>query len=99
MSISKSLVRATQSDSETQTLEPTSQQRYGGGPIKFIEADQGLYDRHLMFDNVMPVEGTGASEWFEETRAALDLTFSDHFSRDEPGVANPALEPSVSVRV
>jgi len=25
-----------------------------------------------MFDNVMPVEGTGASEWFEETPAALD---------------------------
>ena len=27
--------------------------QYGCGPIHFTEADTGLYDRHLLFDNVM----------------------------------------------
>ena len=34
-------------------------QQYGCGPIQFTDADHGLYDRHLLFDNVMPLEAAG----------------------------------------
>jgi len=42
-----------------------------------VAASRGWYDPHWHYDND------------PETRAALDLIFSDHFSRDEPGVFTP----------
>jgi starch phosphorylase len=39
--------------------------QYGCGPIHFTEADKGLYDRHLLFDNVIPLEAAGPRERFE----------------------------------
>ncbi len=42
-----------------------------------VAASRGWYDPHWHFDNE------------PETRAALDLIFSDHFSRYEPGVFTP----------
>jgi hypothetical protein len=39
--------------------------QYGCGPIQFTEADHGLYDRHLLFDNVMPLDAAGPRERFE----------------------------------
>jgi starch phosphorylase len=42
-----------------------------------VAASRGLYDPHWHYGND------------PETRAALDLIFSDHFSRDEPGVFTP----------
>jgi starch phosphorylase len=41
---------------------------------------RGWYDPHWHYQNE------------EETRAALDLIFSDHFSRNEPGVFSPLRE-------
>ena len=42
-----------------------------------VAASRGWYDPHWHYDND------------PETRAALDLIFSDHFSRSEPGVFTP----------
>ena len=42
-----------------------------------VAASRGWYNPHWHYDNE------------PETRAALDLIFSDHFSRNEPGVFNP----------
>jgi glycogen phosphorylase len=42
-----------------------------------VAASRGWYDPHWHYDNE------------PETRAALDLIFSDHFSRSEPGVFTP----------
>ncbi len=42
-----------------------------------VEASRGWYDPHWHYDHE------------PETRAALDLIFSDHFSRNEPGVFEP----------
>jgi starch phosphorylase len=42
-----------------------------------VVASRGWYDPHWHYDND------------PETREALDLIFSDHFSRDEPGVFTP----------
>jgi len=50
---------------ETALVSPALLQQYGCGPIQFTEADHGLYDRHLLFDNVMPLDAAGPREWFE----------------------------------
>jgi glycogen phosphorylase len=42
-----------------------------------VAASRGWYNPHWHYDNE------------PETRAALDLIFSDHFSRNEPGVLTP----------
>ena len=34
--------------------------QYGCGPIRFAGTDDALYERHLMFDNVMAPEAVGA---------------------------------------
>src|SRR5580693_5890283 len=40
-------------------------ERYGTGPIHFAGADSGLYERHLLFDNVVAAERTDARDRFE----------------------------------
>jgi starch phosphorylase len=40
-------------------------ERYGTGPIHFAGSETGLYDRHLLFDNVVAAESTDARDRFE----------------------------------
>ena len=40
-------------------------ERYGTGPIHFAGSDSGLYERHLLFDNVIAAECTNARDRFE----------------------------------
>ncbi len=63
MSITKSPIRP--EPSQSVPIEPTLLQQYGCGPIQFTQADNGLYDRHLLFDNVMPIDAAGPRDWFE----------------------------------
>jgi starch phosphorylase len=46
-----------------------------------VSGSRGWYDPHWHYGNE------------PETRAALDLIFSDHFSRNEPGVFAPLRDP------
>jgi len=39
--------------------------QYGCGPIEFAGTDNGLYDRHLLFDNVSDLKVAGARQRFE----------------------------------
>ena len=39
--------------------------RYGCGPVPFSGSEQGLYERHLVFDGVIPVADAGPRERFE----------------------------------
>ena len=39
--------------------------RYGCGPIRFSGHDDALYERHLLFDNVVAPEEAGLRERFE----------------------------------
>src|SRR5438034_8372147 len=39
--------------------------QYGCGPIRFVGPDNGLYDRHLLFDNVVDAKTSGPREKFE----------------------------------
>ena len=40
-------------------------ERYGTGPIHFAGSDSGLYERHLLFDNVIAAEYANARDRFE----------------------------------
>ena len=40
-------------------------QQYGCGPVRFSGTDEALYERHLVFDNVMEMAAIGARERFE----------------------------------
>jgi starch phosphorylase len=39
--------------------------QYGCGPVEFTGSDNALYERHLIFDNVVGLHDTGAREQFE----------------------------------
>jgi glycogen phosphorylase len=48
--------------------------QYGCGPIPFVAADHGLYDRHLIFDNVVDPATAGPRERFEAfARSVRDI--------------------------
>ena len=40
-------------------------QQYGCGPVRFSGTDEALYERHLVFDNIMEMAAMGARERFE----------------------------------
>ena len=40
-------------------------EQYGCGPVEFTGTDDALYERHLLFDNVVSQEAAGARERFE----------------------------------
>jgi glycogen phosphorylase len=48
--------------------------QYGCGPIEFAGTDNALYDRHLVFDNVVKLTAAGARERFEAfARSVRDI--------------------------
>src|ERR1043165_8783622 len=69
--------RQTRSASSTSTgPNETSKldDRYGCGPVQFIGAYNALYERHLVFDNVMEATTIGARERFEAiARSVRDI--------------------------
>ena len=40
-------------------------EQYGCGPVQFTGTNDALYERHLVFDNVMDAAAIGARERFE----------------------------------
>jgi starch phosphorylase len=49
-------------------------QQYGCGPVQFTGTDEALYERHLLFDNVMDLASIGDRERFEAVaRSVRDL--------------------------
>src|SRR5258708_29403235 len=50
----------TQDQKNTKLLE-----QYGAGPIHFAGTDSGLYERHLLFDNVIDQASASAPDRFE----------------------------------
>lgn len=60
-------------ESEQKQLD-TLNQKYGCGPVAFYGTDNALYERHLLFDNVMSLESAGPREKFEAmSRSIRDL--------------------------
>ncbi|MGO8745147.1 MAG: glycogen/starch/alpha-glucan phosphorylase [Thermoguttaceae bacterium] len=49
-------------------------EQYGCGPVKFAGTDEALYERHLLFDNVVELTAVGLRERFEAfARSVRDL--------------------------
>src|ERR1700757_3377255 len=66
-------------------------EQYGCGPIQFSGSGNASYERHLIFDNVMPLQAAGARERFEAlARSVRDLLSQRwvrtdaHYARKNP---------------
>jgi starch phosphorylase len=64
-------------------VSPTLLTQYGCGPIHFTEADTGLYDRHLLFDNVLDLSAAGPRERFEAFARSVRDVLSQRWVRTE----------------
>src|SRR5688572_20477183 len=73
------LPRSSHTDPPSQALL----HQYGCGPIQFTEADHGLYDRHLLFDNVISPDAAGPRERFEAFARSVRDVLSQRWVRTE----------------
>src|ERR1700757_4919622 len=52
----------------------TLRQQYGCGPVEFAGTEDGLYERHLLFDDVVHPSAAGPREQFEASaRSVRDI--------------------------
>src|SRR5499426_3945325 len=58
-------------------------QRYGCGPVQLTGTADALYERHLVFDNVMEVTTIGARERFEAIARSVRDILSQRWVRTE----------------
>ena len=65
--------------------------QYGCGPIAFTGTDDALYERHLLFDNVLPPAAAGPREQFEAFARSVRDILSQRWVRTEEvyGRENP----------
>src|SRR5439155_991166 len=60
-------------------------EQYGCGPVQFAGSDNGLYERHLLFDNVVALTAAGARERFEAVaRSVRDVRSQRWIRTEEP---------------
>ena len=69
---------STESDERSKLLE-----QYGCGPVQFTGADDALYERHLVFDNVMEATTIGARERFEAIARSVRDVLSQRWVHTE----------------
>jgi glycogen phosphorylase len=58
-------------------------EQYGSGPVQFTKADDALYERHLVFDNVMEETRIGARERFEAIARSVRDVLSQRWVHTE----------------
>jgi starch phosphorylase len=58
-------------------------EQYGCGPIRFTGTGDALYERHLMFDNVVDAAGVGARERYEAVARSVRDVLSQRWLRTE----------------
>jgi starch phosphorylase len=58
-------------------------QQYGCGPIRFAGTENGLYDRHLLFDNVINPQSAGPRERFEAFARSVRDVLSQRWVQTE----------------
>jgi starch phosphorylase len=71
-------LKATEVDPSPQLLE-----RYGCGPIRFSGTTDGLYDRHLLFDDIVEPSAATAREQFEAVARSVRDVLSQRWLRTE----------------
>src|SRR4051812_36788443 len=57
--------------------------QYGCGPVNFAGTDNGLYDRHLLFDNVMDLKEADARDRFEAFARSVRDVLSQRWIRTD----------------
>src|SRR5499427_2330311 len=57
--------------------------RYGCGPVQFTGTEDALYERHLVFDNVLEAAEIGARERFEAVARSVRDVLSQRWIRTE----------------
>jgi glycogen phosphorylase len=70
--------RPTGSDKRARLIE-----QYGCGPVQFAGRDEALYERHLIFDNVMEAGEIGARERFEAVAHSVRDVLSQRWIHTE----------------
>jgi starch phosphorylase len=58
-------------------------EQYGCGPIQFTGTDDALYERHLMFDNVVDAAAVGPRERYEAVARSVRDVLSQRWLRTE----------------
>src|SRR5499427_79215 len=58
-------------------------ERYGCGPVQFTGTDDALYERHLIFDNVLEAAEIGARERFEAVAHSVRDILSQRWIQTE----------------
>ena len=58
-------------------------EQYGCGPVRFTGTDDALYERHLMFDNVVAAAAIGRRERFEAVARSVRDILSQRWLRTE----------------
>src|SRR5688572_455425 len=58
-------------------------EQYGCGPIRFTGTGDALYERHLMFDNVLDAATLGARERYEAAARSVRDVLSQRWLRTE----------------
>jgi starch phosphorylase len=69
--------------SESDATSPALLRQYGCGPVQFTGADHGLYERHLLFDNVVDPAAVGPRERFEAVARSVRDVLSQRWVRTE----------------
>ena len=67
--------------------DPELLDQYGCGPIRFSGNNDALYERHLLFDDIIPPAAAGARERFE----AAARSGRDVLVREAQDIVNAAL--------
>src|SRR6266853_3962131 len=67
---------------ESETISRLLRQ-YGHGAIQFSGADNALYERHLVFDNIVDPEAAGPRERFEAIARSVRDVLSQRWVRTE----------------
>jgi starch phosphorylase len=63
------------------TVSPELLEQYGCGPFHFAGTDNGLYERHLLFDNVRDLKKTDAREHYEAVARSVRDILSQRWLR------------------
>src|ERR1700747_1812890 len=71
-------VRPTESNELSKLIE-----KNGCGPVQFTGTNDALYERHLVFDNVMDAAAIGARERFEALAHSVRDVLSQRWIRTE----------------
>jgi starch phosphorylase len=69
--------------SESDATSPALLRQYGCGPVQFTGADHALYERHLLFDNVVDPAAVGSRERFEAVARSVRDVLSQRWVRTE----------------